>query len=121
MHDHNVRRSPYDICVSPIEDEVLLAIRTSPVYRIAIWLTRLADLVLLPVVVWGVASDAKLAPTLPVPVFILTWTVGMTALLSAMALFYRSSAPFESKGLSWPIDRRLIDVIMRDVLWHRPR
>jgi hypothetical protein len=101
--------------MSPTEDDPLRAIRVSRAYRAAIWLARLANLVLLPVVFWGIASVAEIAPPLPDSVFILAWAVGAATLLSAMVLFYRSSLPLESMGLSWPIDRRLRYMVLRDV------
>ncbi|MBQ0894232.1 hypothetical protein KBX37_14190 [Micromonospora sp. U56] len=103
----------------PIEDDALLGIRRSAVYRTAVWLARVANLVLLPVVVWGIVSVAQIAPTLPQPVFMGAWAVGCVTLVPAVLLFYRSGIPFGRRGLTWVTDERVGNAILRDVFWLR--
>ena len=80
----------------------------------------MANLVLLPVVVWRAASVADLAPALPTPVFIGAWAVGFVALVSAVGLIYRSGVPFQRRGLTWVADERVGNAILRDVFMRRP-
>ncbi|WP_124820538.1 hypothetical protein [Micromonospora ureilytica] len=98
----------------------LLDMRRSSMYRAGIWLARTANLVLLPVVVWGIASGAPNVPALPDSVFMAAWAAGCVTLAPAMVLFYRSGIPFERRGATWVTDRRIGNAILRDVFWLRP-
>ncbi|TDC42457.1 hypothetical protein [Micromonospora sp. KC213] len=89
-------------------------------YRTAIWLTRVANLVGLPVVVWGLASVAPNVPALPVPVFMAAWAAGCVALVPALVLLRRCGIPFERRGTTWVTDKRVGAAILRDVFWLRP-
>ncbi|MBX7266364.1 hypothetical protein KIF24_10240 [Micromonospora sp. Llam7] len=113
-------RSLYDAWMLPIEDGALRGIRQSATYRNAVWLTRVANLVGLPVVVWGIVSILQIGPTLPQPVFIGAWAVGCVTLVPAVVLFYRSGTPFGCKGFTWLTDKRVGNAILGDVFWLRP-
>jgi hypothetical protein len=106
-------------CMLPLEDDALLGIRRSAVYRTAVWLARVANLVGLPVVVWGIVSVAQIAPTPPQSVFIGAWAVGCVTLVPAVVLFYRSGIPFGRRGLTWVTDERVGNTILRDVFFLR--
>jgi hypothetical protein len=106
--------------MSAIEDDELTSIRRSSTYRTGIWSARVANLGMLPVVVWGAASVANLAPAPPTPVFLAAWAVGFVGLASAFWLFHRSGVPFQRRGLTWVADERMGDVILRDVFMVRP-
>ena len=80
-----------------VTNDALLDMRRSSTYRAGIWLARTANLVLLPVVVWGIASGAPSVPALPDAVFLAAWAVGCVTLAPAMVLFYRSGIPFERR------------------------
>ncbi|KAB1153326.1 hypothetical protein F6X68_14420 [Micromonospora sp. AMSO12t] len=106
--------------MSPVTNDALLEIRRSSTYRAGIWLARTANLALLPVVVWGIASGAPNVPALPDSVFMAAWAVGCVTLVPAVVLFYRSGIPFEHKGATWVTDARVGNAILRDVFWRRP-
>lgn len=106
--------------MSSVTNDALLDMRRSSMYRAGIWLARTANLVLLPVVVWGIASGAPNVPALPNSVFMAAWAAGCVTLAPAMVLFYRSGIPFERKGATWVTDRRIGNAILRDVFWLRP-
>jgi hypothetical protein len=106
-------------CMPPVKDDAQLGIRRSSVYRTAIWLARVANLVLLPVVVWGIVSAAPIVPTLPDSVFVGAWAAGCVTLVPAVVLFYRSGIPFGCRGVTWVTDKRVGNAILRDVFWLR--
>lgn len=106
--------------MSSVTNDALLDMRRSSTYRAGIWLARTANLVLLPVVVWGIASGAPSVPALPDAVFLAAWAVGCVTLAPAMVLFYRSGIPFERRGATWVTDRGIGNAILRDVFWLRP-
>jgi hypothetical protein len=100
-----------------IGDSELLKIRRGRTYRTAIWLTRGANLVLLPLFIWNFVSISDAVPRPPRDLFTLVWTVGFVTAVFTLALLYQSGIPFNRRGLSWGPDQRMI---LRDVLWRRP-
>ncbi|MGC4868201.1 hypothetical protein ACLQ3B_22535 [Micromonospora sp. DT53] len=106
--------------MSLVASDALLDMRRSSMYRAGIWLARTANLVLLPVVVWGIASGAPNVPALPDSVFMAAWAAGCVTLAPAVVLFYRSGIPFEHRLATWVTDRRVGNAILRDVFWRRP-
>lgn len=106
--------------MSSVTNDALLDLRRSSTYRAGIWLARAANLALLPVVVWGIASGAPNVPALPDSLFMAAWAAGCVTLVPAMVLFYRSGMPFEHKVATWVTDKRVGNAILRDVFWLRP-
>lgn len=93
-------------------DAVQTILRTMA-YRRAVWCARLANLVVLPIVAWAVASQAGVGPEQPVWVFLSAWLVGMPLLAAAWILLFRA-------GLPWPIrnerERETCTVVLRTML-----
>lgn len=98
------------------DDDLLLALRRSQRYRTAIWVTRLANLIVLPTVAWGLAASVGIVRDLPDRQSTLLWVAGATTMLAAVALFYRA-------GIGAHIARSSQETgnaILRDVFGPRP-